>query len=556
MDAVQSWYEDAFKACGYAFSGTQQSGQDGVQLSQGITETKQDGRNQLEIDLSFASATDGGTLILYVAVAITPPQYPVPGSILRVPGKPIELSITRYAGMNPGPIRPLRTVDVRDAATAASLADEINHLLKPLGPTISCPLDDGSHDTLLFRDTDGSTHPVYVGLRGCQMVLAPPAPPGHLGDDLHLLPRIDALLQGPGSRSLPYPYDARSLRAVKARRLGASPGRFLSTGQNGSHLLYLSRGNLFTEPAAGGSRRLLASGIADASFDVDDLSVLARPLSSRDLTHLLLINATTGKPRPFQLPADTALVGRTAGAGPPGLADALACDPQYVWFATRRRIAGIDPEHSVHDRFQSARFLPAPERGQLTAISCSGADIATYQPGKGLVIRNVGFVEGRVGPVLRRVSVPGVTFLSWAPDDEHLAYRTDGTLFVLDVQTGRIRQLMRVGRDVIHGAAWDPWSHVMALSVTSPGEPVSRSRVALADIAGQVTGRLRLPFTGASRLDWSTWTGQTIGVTRVTAHGTQACAISLPPLPPDPGQELLGSPLARVLGPAAAGLVQ
>jgi hypothetical protein len=535
-NAVVTWYEDAFAACGYSLQGTQ-SGPGIVEPSQGITETGQVGGIKLWIALSFASAPDGGTLILYVAIALTPPKYPVPGSILRVPGTPVAVSITQYSGMNPGPrgLRPLRSVDVRDAATAASLGDEINHLPKVTGVTISCPMDDGSHDTLVFRDADGSTHPVYIGLRGCQMVAAPPAPAGRLWDDRRLLPRINSLLHGPGGRSHPYPYDARNLRPVRVRQLGSIPGRFLSTGQNGSHLLYLSRGSLFTAPAAGGSPVLLAKGISDASFTINDQYALARPLASPDVTRLLLIDTHTGKTQPFHLPGGAVLVGRVAGNGAPGLADAMACDLQYVYFLDGRRVGGIDPAHPTHDRFRSAPYLPPRARGQRIAVSCSGVQIAVYQPGKGLVIRYVGHVEDGGGRLVRRLAIGGLTFLSWAPDDRHLAYRTGDTVFVLDVSSGEIRPLMRIGRDVIHGAAWDPWSHLIALSITPPGAAASNSRGVLANTDGTITGRLPLPFRGATRLDWSVWAGETIGVTRVTARGTQAWAVSLPALPPDPG---------------------
>lgn len=121
-----------------------------------------------------------------------------------------------------------------------------------------------------------------------------------------------------------------------------------------------------------------------------------------------------------------------------------------------------------------------------------------------------------------------------------VAYRSGATVSVLDVQTGRIRRLLRLGRASIHGAAWDPWSHVLALAITPPGTAISASRITLADVNGWATGRLRLPFTGATTLIWSVWKGETIGSTRVTTRGTEAWAVSLPPLPTDPGMSAAG----------------
>lgn len=538
LKSVRAWYQQSFQACGYTLTGYGSSGRSGVELSEGITVSQKGAQNAPAISLSFARAADGGTLILYIALAVTPPQYPVAGSVLRVPGTPVAVTITQYSGMNSGALRPLRSTDVHDPVTAASLADEINHLPKVIG-IFSCPMDDGSHDTLVFRDADGSSHPVRIDLRGCRDVVAPGAPAGRLWDDPHLLPRINALLKGTGGRQIPYPYDARTLHPVRVRQLGAVPGRFLSTGQNGSHLLYLSRGNLLMAPATGGAPQLLARGIADASLGIDDQVALARP-SGSSATNLRLIDTRTHSSRPFPLPSGSTLIGRDAGLGPAGLSDAMACQPAYVWYIHGRHIEAIDPEHSVHDRFHSAGFLPAHRQHQLLAISCSGGQIAIYQPRKGLVVREIGFDEGSGGRLIRRIANGNINFLSWAPDDRHLAYRSGSAVSVLDVQTGAVRPLLRLGRDVIHGAAWDPWSHVLALAVTPHGAPLSASRVILADVNGQATGRLPLPFTGATTLTWSTWKGETIGITRVTNHGTEAWAISLPSLPADPGVSIGG----------------
>lgn len=103
LTSVRDWYKQRFRACGYALTGSGSSGRPGVEPSQGITVSQTRSQDAPAINLSFAQAADGGTLILYVAVAITPPSYPVAGSVLRVPGTPIAVTITRYSGMNPGP---------------------------------------------------------------------------------------------------------------------------------------------------------------------------------------------------------------------------------------------------------------------------------------------------------------------------------------------------------------------------------------------------------------------------------------------------------------------
>jgi len=95
-----------------------------------------------------------------------------------------------------------------------------------------------------------------------------------------------------------------------------------------------------------------------------------------------------------------------------------------------------------------------------------------------------------------------------------------------------------LGGTVIHGAAWNPWSNLIALSITSPGTPSTTARVLLADSSGKATGFLHLPFTGAGRLEWSNWTGERIGITRMTPRGTEAWEVTLPPLPADPAASL------------------
>jgi hypothetical protein len=537
---VMAWYRDAFSACGYPSPpGVGQSGKVGQPpLSYGIDYSRQDGRNTIFINLSLAAAKDGGTLVLYVVIALTPPDYPVSGSILRVPGTPVSVQITRYNGLNPGPheSRPARSVSVTDVATAASLADEINHLPKVTGE-YHCPFSDNSHLTLVFADAGGAQHVVRIDLRGCQFVVAPPAPNGRVFDDPQLLPRILGLLAGAGSHMLALPFDARSLKTVRVRRLAGTSSRFLSTGQNGSNLLYLAGGTLFMTPAGGGQGRLLARGIADAAFATNDSYVLARPRSSHDLTHLLLIDTRTGKSTPFTLPAGAAPIGRVAGTGSAGLSDAAQCFLQYILYRAGNAFAGVNPYDPRHDHFRTARIFPTPSPGQLAATSCFGDRIAIYEPGRGLTVKySIGSSIG-TSRVVRRLPISGVSFLAWAPDDEHLAYRVGPTVFVLNVKTGASRPLLRVGQDAIEGAAWDPWSRVLALSVSPLGRPAAAA-VLLANVSGKSADRLRLPFAGAGRLEWSAWTGTSLGITRVTAHGTQAWVATLPSLPPDPGASL------------------
>jgi len=540
IETVQTWYLAAFKACGYTTFDSQTSEHNGVQVSQGISFTATRSGLNTRISLSFAASDIGGTLILYVAIVITPPQYPVAGSILRVPGEPVELRITQYRGVHSGvgDPRPIRYVDIRDPVVATSLADEINHLPKLLGVTY-CPVDDGSHDAVVFRDADGSVHPVYVGLLGCRSVNAPKAPSGSAGADPQLQPRIDALLHSPGSAVPPFPFDARGLPVRAVRQLGGTPGQFLSTGIDKSRLLYLSHGSLFMVGAAHGSPRLLGTGITDATFDKRDMYVLARKSSTRGASRLFLINTSTRRSIPFQLPSGSVLLGRIAGPHRAGLSDALACGSFYVWFVRARRVEAIDLSLPVHHRFRMAGFLPPHLNTRQMAISCSGNQIAAVEPGKGLVVHNVGSTQIEAGRAQSRVPAKGVTFFAWAPDDRHLAYRANRTLLVLDVRTGRVHPILHVGTDRILGAAWDPWSRVLALSLTPSGVRPSASHIVLVNSDGKHAGRLSLPFNGSSTLRWSVWNGQTLGVTRVTSRGTQAWAVRLSP-PVDPTQGLVG----------------
>lgn len=535
IPAVQAWYLAAFAACGHAFFGSGSSGNRSGQVSQGISESMRQGPNSIQINLSFQS-TSAGTLILYVATAVTPPAYPVAGSVLRVPGTPVSLTVTLYGGLNSGPhaLRPIRAVTIHSRPTIASIADEINHLPKLLGGSVSCPMDDGSHLTLVFTDVGGSRHTVTVGLRGCRLVDAPPAPAGRLPDDPKLLPRLQALLTRAGSRKFPYPFDARTLHVVRARPLGSTPGRFLSTGQNGLHVLYLSRGTLSLAAAGGGHPRILARRIADASFTVADQAVLARP-AGQNLRHLLLIDTRSGATSPFSLPAGASLIGRSAGANVPDLSDAQTCNLQYIWFIQGRSLRGIDELHPHRDVVRSTLTLPPPARGRLAAISCSGTEIALYRPGHGLQVRRISYEVGGAGIHLHGAPLTDVSLLVWAPDERHLLVRTGSILSILDVGTGHMRAVWKTGNRIVRGVAWDPWSRVVAVSLSSPNSPAGGT-IGMIDAAGRSSRRLSVPFSGAERLQWSSWRGTVLGVTQYTPGGSRAWELTLPSPPADPGR--------------------
>lgn len=540
LATVTTWYLAAFAACGYTLQSSGERSLRGARESDGFVWIDKQGRHEFWMSLSFAHASDGGTLILYVAIDYTPPVYPAPGSILRIPGTPVTLTITRYSGMNPGfgALRPLRTVTVHNGATVASLANEINRLPKLTVSVISCPSDDGRHLTLRFGDAGGSHHVITVNLGGCRPVVAPPAPASWLYDDPKLLPRLLALVNGVGSSRAGYVYDARTLRIVRIRLLAATGGWFLSTGQGGKHLLYISGGTLFMAPAGGGRARLLARGIADASFAMNDFAVLTRPIRAAHRNDLLEIDTKTDHAHALYLAASATLVGRNAGIGQPRLGDAMEYNLQYVWSGVDRRLAAIDPEHPNSDRFLTAAFLPSLTQDRLIAVSGSGDQTAVYRPGAGIAVRNPGSSQGGGGRLVRRLHLGDVSFLSWAPDDTHLAFRSGDSLIVANITTGAIHSQLSLHGQIIHGAAWDPWSHVLALSLAPIGAPVWQSHVELINADGTGARMLALPFAGVTELRWSTFRGQTIEITRATPHGTQAWALSLPPMPRDPGQPL------------------
>jgi len=154
-------------------------------------------------------------------------------------------------------------------------------------------------------------------------------------------------------------------------------------------------------------------------------------------------------------------------------------------------------------------------------------------------VRNRGFSRvSSGGRLVRRLHVGGISFLSWAPDDSHLAFRSGDSLLITNLATGVIHSLLSLRGQTIHGAAWDPWSHVLALSLSPTGAPAWQSHVELINADGTGTRLLALPFAGATELRWSTFRGQTIGITRLTARGKQAWVVSQPPMPRDPGQLL------------------
>jgi hypothetical protein len=151
------------------------------------------------------AALAGLSVAVYVAPTAARAQA-TPILPLRVPGAPIRLTITRFAGLNaPVPVNtPLRRATIGNASTARSLAAEINRLPLVTG-VYHCPMDDSSHLKLVFTEGDSTKHRVRIGLRGCQSVTAPGAPPGRLPDDVHLLPRIMKLLDGPHGHDIPPP---------------------------------------------------------------------------------------------------------------------------------------------------------------------------------------------------------------------------------------------------------------------------------------------------------------------------------------------------------------
>lgn len=187
----------------------------------------------------------------------------------------------------------------------------------------------------------------------------------------------------------------------------------------------------------------------------------------------------------------------------------------------------------------TAAFLPPPAPTRLITVSGSADQIAVYRPGVGITVRSRGFSRvSSGGRLVRRLHVGGVSFLSWAPDDAHLAFRSGDSLLIANVTSGAIHSLLSLRGQTILGAAWDPWSHVLALSLAPTGAPAWQSQVELINADGAGARVLALPFSGAAELRWSTFRGQTIGITRVMPHGTQAGVLSLPPMPRDPGQPL------------------
>lgn len=166
--AAESWYRQAFTACGYTEAGSSTSGVRGVVVSRGIG-LRAPRQPPLQVELAFTPGPAQTTLVLYLAytVALPPPA-------ILVPGKPRAVTILAYRPPGPGQLaapRPVRSVVVRNHGSIAALVRHLNALPRPQG-VMSCPSDDGSRDVLLFAYARRPAVTVEVGLRGCRSVRA------------------------------------------------------------------------------------------------------------------------------------------------------------------------------------------------------------------------------------------------------------------------------------------------------------------------------------------------------------------------------------------------
>jgi hypothetical protein len=207
---ASDWYQRAFMACGYITAGSGYSGARGETVSIGIS--MRDPRHpRLEVALAFDHGPAGKTLVLYVAytIALPPPATMVPGSSQSVE----ILSYRSFAQGQLAASRPSKDVVVRDSQSIGELIHHLNSLPPPQG-IMSCPQDDGSHDTLLFAYQDGRHVTVDVGVQGCRIVRSGKKA-GFAGADNGLFRLLASLLArktgvGPGVRF-------HALSAVRAR---------------------------------------------------------------------------------------------------------------------------------------------------------------------------------------------------------------------------------------------------------------------------------------------------------------------------------------------------
>lgn len=85
-----------------------------------------------------------------------------------VPGRPIVLTVCRYAGVNaPQDPRALTATRVLRGRALSTVRTALNAQPKATG-TYACPADDGAAHLLLFGYRDGSVVRVRVGDSGCR----------------------------------------------------------------------------------------------------------------------------------------------------------------------------------------------------------------------------------------------------------------------------------------------------------------------------------------------------------------------------------------------------
>ena len=509
---ASSWYRQAFAACGYTEAGHDWTGVRGVTVSIGIT-MRDPKHPPLEVALAFTHGPSDTTLVLYVAYTIALPQ---PATM--VPGSPSAVTILSYRPLVQGQLAatiPNEYVVVHDARSIGELARRLNNLPPPQG-VMPCPMDDGSHDELLFAYPNDRTVTVDVGLRGCRIVRSG-SKVGLALTDNRLFALLATLLARPSAVHLGAPFDARTLR-LAARRAHTSDGRasFLAWNPGGTEYVYLDRGALWVADRDNRWRRQIAAGpVAQGVFD-----------PSGDFLYRLLVRGTLG---PLTVVAQqsridryryavgwaprTPIIGTQAGMGNPWSNGMVGCG--YVWFPRGRSLVGIDPHYRSDTERPALRLSPLTSTTRL-AISCDGSSAAIATRSGELEIRQV-----QSGRLIRRLRFPtAVTGLSWATNSRTLAYVTggvDGLLGDVDATSGRQHVLAHLGGDTVEGMTWDPYAHTLAFSSLAHTTLQGALRIVNSDGSG-----LRILDVQAGALpampQWSN-RGGVIGYTRKTLVG-------------------------------------
>ena len=215
--------------------------------------------------------------------------------------------------------------------------------------------------------------------------------------------------------------------APAARPSFAEPG----ISPDGAEIAFVSGGDIWTVPAAGGDARLLVS----------DEAVESRPLYSPDGRHLAFVSTRTGGGDIYVLAFDTGALTRLTYDDSPEMLDGWSADGRWVYFeSTSLDIAGMNdllrvpvdggtPTEVSHDRYVNEfHAAPAPD-GTTVAFAARGiASSQWWRHGHAHIDESeLWLVHPGAEPRYERLTEGGAKQLwpMWGPDGRALYYMSD-----------------------------------------------------------------------------------------------------------------------------------